>query len=612
MEYRREIDGLRALAVVPVILQHAKFSLTPGGYVGVDIFFVISGFLISSIIYADAIKGSFSLGQFYERRARRIIPALVTMALCTTAAAYFLMLPDSYENYGQSLFATLLFSNNILLTLTSGYWSLASEFKPLLHTWSLGLEEQFYIAYPLLVVVLLRKRLPFAAVLGTLTVASFVLSVTLSRRQPNASFYLLHTRAWELLFGALAAYYVDQRNRIHGNGYLAASGLLLILASIFFIQPDIPYPYTYALSPCAGTALILVFGRRDTLVGRLLSSPIMVGLGLVSYSAYLWHQPLFALARLTRVSEPPMSVYALLTIATFVLAYLSWRYIEKPFRSPILISKRQIFALSGATSLALASVGLGIALTRGLPGRVAGLGVGQSSYIAYNESAYRFKRDTFRSSSSKRLLVLGNSTARDFINIAIESKRFSDLDIVYRDDLDLCKPLDTPLHRRLVEAADAIIVAASWRFAGMCQQFPLEKAPLRNKPLVLVGLKHFGYNLDAYISTPLLKRPKLRAILLPSSFTDNERFRRMVPSGHYVDVIEILKRRYGGVPVFDDGGRILSIDRVHLTEAGARFLAKVVFDDPAWASLGLTLDQKLTQYGSHSDRTDLGRSFGQP
>ena len=588
LKYRKEIDGLRAFAVLPVILAHAKFEFFGGGYIGVDIFFVISGFLISSIIYSEVREGRFSIVRFYERRARRIIPALILIILVSLVPAHFLMLPDPYENFGQSIVATLLFSNNILLTLTSGYWEIASDFKPLLHTWSLGVEEQFYIFYPLIVMLVLkfsRRAFPSLLLIGVLI--SLSLSIWLTPRYPNASFYLLHTRAWELLLGALAAHYLSQHKPAEDEA-LSLLGFAAIIVSVIGFPENIPYPYFYAVLPCVGTALILIYGRSGTMVARLLSWKIFVGIGLVSYSAYLWHQPVFAFARTVSIKEPPASLYGVLSGVTMVLAYLSWRYVEQPFRNRSTLSRGQILFFSATSSAMLVCVGFSIYCFNGLPDRIPGIGLDQERYIAYNERVFQYKKDTFSGPQPHKLLILGNSTGRDFVNIILESGLFSNYDIVYRDDIDMCGPFSGKAHLNLIEQADAIVEAANWTYRSNCAHMAVDDPCLAGKALAFIGPKHFGYNLDAYMHTPVAERPKVRATLLPDTREANEQFRNLVSASIYVDLLGMFDHRYGGIPVFDEDGHILSADRVHLTRAGAKFFARIVFDHPVWRSFAIT------------------------
>jgi peptidoglycan/LPS O-acetylase OafA/YrhL len=339
LDYRREIDGLRALAVLPVMLFHAGFETFSGGYVGVDVFFVISGYLITSIILKSLQEGRFSALDFYERRMRRILPALFLVLLVSFPFAWHWMLPADMARYSASLASVPLFASNILFWRTSGYFESASELKPLLHTWSLAVEEQFYLLYPLLVILAwARGRRVFGLLLGAGAVLSFSLAEWGSTLSPSFTFFLLPTRAWELALGAITAVYLSQPRRgphsprIEGAGSLL--GLALICLAVVAFDTRTPFPGAYALVPTLGAVLILCFATDRTWTGRLLGTRLLVGIGLVSYSAYLWHQPLLALARHRALGHIDQPVAASLVLAALGLAVLSWRYVERPFRDP--------------------------------------------------------------------------------------------------------------------------------------------------------------------------------------------------------------------------------------------------------------------------------------
>lgn len=360
MKYRPEVDGLRALAVVPVIFFHAGFAPFAGGFVGVDVFFVISGYLITSILLREAETDSFSLIRFYERRARRILPALVLVVLACIPVAWMTMEPVEMKDFAQSIVAVSVFLSNVFFWLESGYFAAASELKPLLHTWSLAVEEQFYILFPLLLVLVYSlARGALVPIMVLLALASLALAEWGWRNAASANFFLAPSRAWELLAGALCA--VALRREIAGNSWLSGLGIAMIVASIMLFDEQTPFPSLYTLLPVLGTVLIIVFADQASLTGRLLSLRVFVGLGLVSYSAYLWHQPLFAFARLILERAPPVPLYWALIVATFALAYLSWRYVEAPFRAssgPRAMSQRTIFSSAAAVSVALFAFGL--------------------------------------------------------------------------------------------------------------------------------------------------------------------------------------------------------------------------------------------------------------
>ena len=330
--YRPEVDGLRTIAVVPVVLFHAGVSVFSGGYVGVDVFFVISGYLITGIILREIEGDGFSIVRFYQRRAKRILPALFTVMLCCIPFAWFWLLPDHFAKFAKSIAAVCLFVSNMWFWREEGYFSTASELKPLIHTWSLAVEEQYYLLFPPVFVLLMRLGRRRALIgLCVAALASFALCEVAAIRAPTANFFLAPTRAWELLVGSICAFFADQPQDSKRS---AASwlGLGMILYAIFAFDDDVPFPSHFALLPVIGAALVLLFARTGGGAGRLLAMPPFVGIGLISYSVYLWHQPLLAFARLRDVHTPGLPLMVGLGLLSFPLAWLSWYFIERPFR----------------------------------------------------------------------------------------------------------------------------------------------------------------------------------------------------------------------------------------------------------------------------------------
>jgi len=360
MRYRPEIDGLRALAVIPVILFHAGFQFFSGGFVGVDIFFVISGYLITTIILTELEAGQFSILNFYERRARRILPALfLVMATCLPFAWLWLM-PSDAKEFSESAMAVLVFASNIFFWQQSDYFDSATELKPLLHTWSLGVEEQFYILFPMFLMFawrLGRKRI--VALLAIVALLSLALAEYGIGRMPVATFFLLPTRGWELALGSLIAFFRRGKgcDRFPPALYqvLSLTGLGLIIYSILAFTRETPFPGLSALIPTVGAGLIILCALPETLVGRLLTNRVLVGIGLVSYSAYLWHQPLLSFARHRSLTEPSDFVIAGLVVLTFGLAYLTWRYVEVPFRRKDIVTKGVLWRCSLASAVVIAA-----------------------------------------------------------------------------------------------------------------------------------------------------------------------------------------------------------------------------------------------------------------
>ena len=369
MNYRAEIDGLRAIAVVPVLFFHAAIYPFSGGYVGVDIFFVISGYLISGILLKEIEQGSFSVVGFYDRRIRRIYPALFATIAVTAIAAAFVLYADDLKDFGQSVVATLTFMSNVLFWHETNYFAPNAEFKPLLHTWSLAVEEQFYVLFPLLLALLAnRGRSSQFAVIACLTVASFAVAEVASLRSPASAFFLLPFRAWELSAGSLLALYETRRLRPAGRtaSLSAAFGLLLIGYAIFGLDSQTPFPGRWALLPVCGAIMVIRFAQPSNLAGRLLGSPLAVAIGLISYSLYLVHQPIFALYRYVRVVEPSRVEMVGLIALSFALATISWKLVEQPFRRARYRS-RTVFASAACGSFLLATLGAVTHMNAGFP-----------------------------------------------------------------------------------------------------------------------------------------------------------------------------------------------------------------------------------------------------
>jgi len=402
MKYRSEIDGLRAVAVIPVILYHAGFGLFKGGFVGVDIFFVISGYLITTILYKEITTENFTFLYFYERRIRRIFPALFLVSLVCIPFAWFWLAPIEYKRFSESLATINIFSSNILFWSQDGYFSPNTALKPLLHTWSLAVEEQFYIFFPLL--LLCKKvRKHYLLVIGSLFLLSFSWSEYSSLLYPKANFYLLPTRAWELLAGALLAFLLP-RLKINSPVIFQLSALLgfgMVIYSIMSFSKADLMPNKLTLVPVLGTVLIIAFANKSTFIGKMLAIKPIAGIGLVSYSAYLWHQPLFAFARVRSLGEVSVDIYSILIVCTFCLAYLSWRFVEAPFRKKNHFSKRQIFvtAILGASFFII--VGLIGILTKGLPSRLSG----DAAYYASFANKFKPAREKACYSNKQNLLL---------------------------------------------------------------------------------------------------------------------------------------------------------------------------------------------------------------
>ena len=351
--YRRDIDGLRAVAILPVLLFHAHVPGFSGGYVGVDIFFVISGYLITGIIAREVDQGRFSILRFYERRFRRIMPALALMMLAVLAASAWLYLPADLASVPKSALAATLFVSNLWFFTDTGYFAGGADVKPLLHTWSLAVEEQYYIGFPVLLMLLARAGSRWrSAIVATLALLSLSLSVFMQRDTSGFAFYLLPTRAWELFAGALLALgcipAIRQRWKREA---IAWGGMAAIMLAVACYDRDTLFPGIAAMAPVLGAAA-LIHAAPGTRAARLLGCPPLVGVGLISYSLYLWHWPLIVFTEYA--TDMPLAGYTRIAViaAALIAALVSWRFVERPFRDSRRMPAATIFRFTaGAMAL---------------------------------------------------------------------------------------------------------------------------------------------------------------------------------------------------------------------------------------------------------------------
>lgn len=430
--YRADIDGLRAVAILSVVFFHVDPNLLPGGFTGVDIFFVISGYLITRIIVGELGNDSFTFFNFWMRRARRILPALLFMIGTVTIISFFLLMPSDLKSYGGLLFHSILFAANIYLTKEKGYFAAEDQNNPLLHVWSLSVEEQYYLVWPVLLVLAARK-LPLRwriAVFGILIGVSLGFSEWASHHDPKQAFFGLASRAFELLIGAAIAF-CDGKVRFSDRAAqaMAVAGGLLLCAGFVLISEQTRFPGVAALLPCLGAALLIGSGTAasPTLAGSLLSSPILVGIGRISYSWYLWHWPPLALLRYY-FDRPSAWFEICAALATgLILAVLSWRFIERPFRTTPVPArfKRRFVPVAAALSLALLTSGIAFEALKGVPQRLdaTGLAMYEEFHSEREEGCNRTVRPTVNtqrcefgtSAPAPSILLWGDSHARHYL-----------------------------------------------------------------------------------------------------------------------------------------------------------------------------------------------------
>jgi peptidoglycan/LPS O-acetylase OafA/YrhL len=376
--YRPDVDGLRAVAVLAVLAFHAFPQIAPGGFAGVDIFFVISGFLISGIILEGLRDGSFGFAEFYWRRVRRIFPALALVLLACLGLGWLALLPHEFAQLGKHVAAGAGFLSNIVLWRESGYFDTAAELKPLLHLWSLGVEEQYYIVWPLLLYLLRHRPGRMLCVIAAITALSFAANLWLTLHKPGAAFFLPVGRFWELLAGSLLAYFLHYRRLSDRLRELKAwIGVAMIAAALLLLDAHRAFPGAWALLPVVGTALIVCAGPTAWVNRRILSHPALVYVGLISYPLYLWHWPLLAFARIVNDGEPAPALRAGLCVLSMLLAWLTYELVEKKIR----FARLPLIKRAAVPALAASVAALGFAGVLALQSRLVPYSA-SSPYIA--------------------------------------------------------------------------------------------------------------------------------------------------------------------------------------------------------------------------------------
>lgn len=618
MAYRSEIDGLRAVAILPVIFFHAGFELLSGGYVGVDIFFVISGYLITKIFISEIKENNFSMLAFYERRARRILPAIFfVMAICLSLAAV-LFTPSHLKDFGRSQIAVSTFSSNILFWKSSGYFETTAELNPLLHTWSLAVEEQFYFIFPILFVVTWRFGHIFQ-----LSFLLFIFGVSLGVSQwgaynhSAAAFYLLPSRIWELVIGVYTALHLERYGHPKSlvlNQLLSMTGLVLITFAILSFDEMTQFPGLYALIPTVGAGLLILCTVPSTFIHKLLSLRILVFIGLISYSTYLWHQPVFVFAQYYAMSELSPALLAILCAVSLLLGGVTWHFIETPFRSMSVKKRRNTLRYSVIVSVLFILSGGYLNYSNGgldfYPEdrkRVLASFINPSVYVSKRHLTIN-NRDFSTEHSRKKILIIGDSHSQDLVNAVFEAGLNNSIEfsafyipvacgVLFVKDKPSrargtvnCRDQDFSIFTGSVEDrvsdASEVWIISSWSNSDLAyMERSLRNISVLNKNSIIFGTKGFGKVDDNWY-----KRT--------SKETWSREFISLSDVSRFSDIFEINLRiddiaRSVGLKFINtqsllcDGeaycsnyrdGNVISYDGEHLTQHGATILGAALKD----------------------------------
>lgn len=590
MQYRKDIDGLRAIAVVAVILFHLGFL--PHGYLGVDVFFVISGYLITSIVYHEAQKGGFSMLKFYERRLRRIIPLLLFISGIALLLGLYFMLPDDLENLSQSVVASNLSANNILMLITSAdYWAVKNEYKPLMHTWSLGIEEQFYLLYPFLFLGLTGKRVPYIKYALLLLIAiSFTLWLMSS--SDAHKFFLIQYRFFELAVGGFCAIHFQLSNAPKPwQRHLLYAALAALVAAMAFQAGTND---TKVLLTTLLTAGILVMGKHwvnnEKIYTGILTNRVMAYIGLISYSLYMWHHLVFAFARYAFLDEITAPNAILLIALVTLLSTVTYYTVENVFRDRKKVSGRMLVVSLSTLFIIITSAAFYLYLIGGVykdfpvlslykkDNQKRGLNffsARENVHNHYNETARQYDT-SFTNTTKRKVLIIGDSFGRDIVNIFKESATSAQMEIRY---IEIKRILKDKHYAARIEAADVVVIAVNGAFARsrVSELEAFQQVHIAPEKLWIAGVKDFGYSNGIHYnrmrSSGIDNFAAYHAGMKKGMWETNRALAKEWGS-QYIDLIGPIANKQGEVLVFTPEGKLISQDTNHLTRDGAIFFAQ--------------------------------------
>lgn len=563
--YRKDIDGLRGICILAVIFGH--LGLLPGG--SVDIFFVISGFLITGIIQRQRQAGTFSLKQFYIKRLRRILPLLLFINSVVLIAGLLLMLPDDLENLAESVVATNFFSNNVLQYLTMGnYWAVDSGYKPLLHTWTLAIEEQFYLFFPLLLLLFKSKRSLFVALL-IFTLLSLVLYFNAG--SVMLRYYFPHTRFFELGAGGLASFAVNKLHKANVIRLLSVTAMLMLL--FFSKQFNIPFIYKSPLITIATVLFLLPANAKTPLILVLiLENRLVRSVGLISYSLYMWHQPVLAFLRYAINPQITVAFIIGYLIVVAILSVITYFGIEQKFRYKQNTSTFALFSFTGTLFVATTIASLLIYYKAGVIRPVPELDIKSSStavrnmHALYNDSIYKLDRP-FLKNDKKKVLIVGHSFARDWANVLLQSKYSDNIQLSYIFLLDYA-----PDAKERIQDADFIYFSPMHKkeFEILQKKYSIDTTKVK-----ITGLKNYGISNGVFYNKERNKDYcSQRVTVLKTYASLNDSYKKEWGS-RYLDLMGKVIDTEGKVPVFTPDCKFISQDCKHFTRAGAGWYARL-------------------------------------
>lgn len=601
--YKDHIDGLRAIAVISVIFFHLDINLFKGGFIGVDVFFVISGYLISKIIFQKIEINKFSIKEFYINRSRRILPMLLFMMLFFLPFSYFL-LPYKAVDFAESIISGIFFFSNFLFYWESGYFGEVLKFKPFIHLWSLSVEEQFYLLFPILAIILARKFKLLLFFIFFIFILSLILSEFFSNQFPNANFYLGITRAWEIILGIF--FLIIEKNKIIKSNFtksnLSIIAFIILIVSFYYFEQDHNLPNTKLLAPLLSTGILIIYGKESLIVKKILTNSVMMLLGLMSFSLYLWHQPILAFIHNYNLFK--IDSFFIITFFSLIIivSYMSWKFIEIPFRDKKIIKNIFFFKFISITIALLISSSFFVIYTKGFLYKYSD---NDKYLVSMNPTDFgRYVRKNFEKQLDKKfiqyqknnILIIGDSQAQDFLNMALENNYFSGYDVRTLNFHEECyllflpdrikakysdkfKKCNNKIDGNIIKYAETIFMVNSWP-EWILEEIPfiISNEAFNEKKIYIVGPKNFGFiNVSKYLG--MSNDEKFKKTNIDSTiFKMDAKIKNLVLSERYISLTDIYCDNDFKCNIFNKNGKLISYDGSHLTKDGAMYLGQLLFN----------------------------------
>lgn len=567
MKFRLDIQGLRAFAVLVVLFFH--LGLLKNGYLGVDIFFVISGFLITGIVYSDFVQNKYSMRDFYIKRIRRILPLVFFIEIICLIVGYIVMLPDDYENLSQSVIATNFFANIVLQYITTGnYWDVVNEYKPLLHTWSLGVEEQYYLLFPLIFLFLSKKRNYLFPILLGLT--AFSLFSYLMVTNEAFKFYLLPTRFFQISLGGIASIVITKFKK---NGAIADLSFLLVLV-IVFVDLALSTELISILIVIL-ISLFIIFNTENSISSKILTLKPIVFIGTISFSIYMWHQVIISFYRYAISDNISFLSVLVLFVVILLLSVFSYYFIEEYFRRSKNISIKSIMAIVVVSFLSLNIASFYIYQNGGIVKDFPILSFSKNdakknANSLYNENIRNFS-EGFPENNKINIAIIGDSYGRDWGNILLESSFKPQINLYYTDEVKM-----TTEKREILANADVTFI--TFMTGVSANDYIAVKREIKNNNIWIIGTKNFGKNNGLYYNS----RDKVNYCNQKADIQENflsinnEQEKLWNKKAKFFNIIDSIKDKNNSVNVFTDNCKLISQDCRHLTKDGAIYFAKKI------------------------------------